>query len=305
MRTNRNPFNMIKYAGKILLCALSLVIGTLVGGMFSTALQWEQPKLPSPMNLPLLGVLGLDAGIVLALALAALSPRLTGNRGIRFVMIAWFAFAWLGINNPIEACVFTTLGGGPAIAVTMLFPCLFVAAVVALLFGGREAGASMLDDVRQFFAARTTGQWTIRLSLAVLAFPIVYFLFGMPVGLMVGDYYRQQAFGLQMPSLNVVIGVQFIRSLVTLLAALPLLVAWRGSRSQWGWTFGLNLFVVSGLYGLIQAYWMPWTLRSIHGGELLLDSLAYGWLLSLLLPVGTPAGHPEPAEAVGMREYKM
>ena len=40
MRTNRNPFNMIKYAGKILLCALSLVIGTLVGGMFSTALQW-------------------------------------------------------------------------------------------------------------------------------------------------------------------------------------------------------------------------------------------------------------------------
>ena len=294
---------MIKYAGKIFLGALSLVVGTMAGGMFATALRLEPPKLPAPMNLPLLGVLGLDAGIVLALALAALSPQLPGNRGVRFTVIAWFVFAWLGINNPIEACLFTTIGGGPAIVVTMLFPCLFVAGAVVLLFGGQEPEKTFFHGFRRFFANRTATQWTIRLSAAWLAFPIVYFAFGMPVGLMVGKFYQNQAFGLRMPSLGMVIGVQCLRSLVALLAALPFLVVWPGSRSRFAWTFGLNLFAVSGLYGLIQAYWMPWTLRSVHAVELLLDSLAYGWLLAVLLLPRTPAHNHPPVEEAGIRNY--
>jgi hypothetical protein len=55
------------------------------------------------------------------------------------------------------------------------------------------------------------------------------------------------------------------------------------------WAFGLSLFVVSGLYGLMQAFWMPWTMRGIHSVELLLDSLAYGWLLAVLLLSRAPA----------------
>ena len=290
---------MIQYIGKILLCALSLMVGTFVGGAFSTVLHLEQAKLPAPMNLPLLGVLCLDGGIVLSLALAALSRSLPGNRGVRFAAIAWFAFAWLGINNTIEACLFTSLGGGPSMVVTMLFPCLFVAGAVVLLFRGREAGASFSSNVCQFFANQTAAQWAIRLSAAVLAFPIVYFTFGMPVGLMVGDYYRHHEFGLRFPPLNVVIGVQLIRSLFALLGVLPILVAWPGSRRRFAWTFGLSLFVVSGLYGLIQAYWMPWTLRSIHVVELLFDSLAYGWLLALLLLPRAPV------EQAGVRNYNI
>ena len=50
-----------------------------------------------------------------------------------------------------------------------------------------------------------------------------------------------------------------------------------------GLTYGLSLFVVLGLYGMIQAYWMPWDMRGIHAVEILLDSLVYGWLLVILL----------------------
>ena len=127
----------------------------------------------------------------------------------------------------------------------------------------------------------------------------------MPVGLMVGKFYQNQSFGLQMPSLGVVIGVQFIRSLIALLAVLPILVAWPGSRQRFAWTFGLNLFVVSGLYGLIQAYWMPWTMRSIHTVELLLDSLAYGWLLAVLLLPRAIGAPPVPVEETGVRNYTI
>jgi hypothetical protein len=296
---------VIKYIGKIILCALSATVGTLVGGMFSTALHLEQPKLPAPMNLPLLGVPCLAAGIVLSIALAALSQRLPGNRGVRFVTIAWFVFAWLGINNTIEASIFTTVGGAPAIVVTMLFPCLFVAGAVVLLFSRRESGTLFSRGPGEFVADRTAAQWIIRLSAAWLAFPIVYFVFGMPVGLMVGKFYQAQAFGLQMPSLGVVIGVQCLRSLIALLAAVPILIVWPGSRSRFARTFGLVLFVVSGLYGLVQAYWMPWTLRSIHSVELLLDSLAYGWLLAVLFLSRAPAPRSGPVDPATIPNYNI
>lgn len=295
----------MKYIGKIILCALSSVIGTFVGGMVSNALSLEQPNLPGPVNMQLLGLLCLVGGFVLSVALAELCRCLPGNRRARFAVIVWFVFAWLGINNTIEASVFTTIGGATAMMATMLFLSLFVAGAVVLLFGNRERGTSFSDAVRLFFYHRTVAQWAVRFSLAVLAFPIVYFFFGMPVGLMVGKFYQNQSFGLQMPSLGVVMGVQFIRSLIALLVVLPILVAWPGSRQRFAWTFGLNLFVVSGLYGLIQAYWMPWTMRSVHLVELLLDSLAYGWLLTVLLMPRASAHHPVPVEETGVRNYTI
>jgi hypothetical protein len=59
---------------------------------------------------------------------------------------------------------------------------------------------------------------------------------------------------------------------------------------------GLSLFVVSGLYGLMQAFWMPWAMRGLHAVELLLDSLAYVWLLAVLLLSHAPAHKSAPAK---------
>lgn len=273
---------MIKYLGKIFLCALSVLIGSMVGGMVTTLLKLEQPDIPGQVDMRLLALYTFVGGMVLSIALAELSQWLRGSCRWRFAAAAWFAFAWLGINNTIEACIFTTIGGGPSMVVTMLCPCLFVTGTVVPLFVGREPEASFSNNFCQFFAGRTAAQWAVRLLAAIIAFPLIYFFFGVPVGLMVGESYRNQAFGLQMPSLSVVIGVQCVRSFISLFAAVPILAAWQGSRRRFAWTFGLCLFVVSGLYGLIQAYWMPWTLRSVHTIELLLDSLAYGWILALV-----------------------
>jgi len=290
---------MVKYLGKILLCTLSVMVGAVAGGMFSTALRLEQPKVPGQVDLRWLGLYSFAGGVVLSVALTELAWCLPGDRRLRFVIIAWLAFAWLGLNNVIEATIFTTIGGGISVVVTMLFPSLCVAGAVTRLFEGLESAELVSAGVRRFLSDRTVAQWIIRSSAAVIAFPVVYFLFGMPVGLIVGESYRNQAFDLQMPTLGVVIGVQFLRSLVALLAVLPVLIVWPGSRQRFAWTFGLNLFVLSGLYGLIQAYWMPWRMRGIHTIELLFDSLAYGWLLAFLLRSGAPAGNPLPAEKVG------
>jgi hypothetical protein len=292
---------MFKYLGKIGLCALSTVVGIMVAGLLSSALHLDQPRLPGSVNPQILILLCLVGGFVLSLALAALSPQLPGNRRSRFMIIAWFVFAWLGMNNTIEASIFTTLGGGLVMVVTMLFVSIFVAGAVVLLFGNLERGISFSDGFHRLFDHRTVAQWAVRLALLLLAFPVVYFFFGMPVGLMVGKFYQNQSFDLRMPSLGVVIGVQFLRSLIALLAGLPILIVWPASRPRFAWTFGLNLFVVAGLYGLIQAYWMPWTLRGVHLVELFLDSVVYGWLLAILLLPRVPA----PVEDVGARNYNI
>jgi hypothetical protein len=280
--------------------------GTFAGGIFSSALHLEQPKLPGPINLQLMGMLSLIAGIVLSFALAALVRKLQGNRAIRFVFIAWFVFAWLGINNAIEASVFTTIGGGLSAAVTMLFSAVFIAGALALMFGGHETAISFFSEVHRFFVHRTIVQWVYRLLVAVLAFPVIYFIFGTPAGMIVDKFYRNQEFALQLPSSMVLLfGIQCFRGLVALLAALPLLVPWTDSRQRFIATFGLNLFAVSGLYGLLQAYWMPWTMRSVHTVELLFDSLAYAGMLALLLLPRPPADGFAPTKKAKLQQYDI
>jgi hypothetical protein len=276
--------NPVKYISKILLCALILLAGTIAGAALSMLLQLEPPQFPAPMNLWSFGAYTYAAGGILSVAFAELSRWLAGNRWMRRAILAGLSFSWLGINNPIEGCIYTSMGGQLYTTVTMLLVCSFVAGAVERLFGGRESESSFSDDLRQFFASRTTAQWMLRLFAALLAFPLVYFAFGMPAGLIVAEYHHQHSYGLKLPSsMPALLAVEFLRSGFALLTALPVLAAWRGSRLRFVWTFGLSLFVVAGLYGLMQAFWMPWTMRGVHAVELLLDSLAYGWLLAALL----------------------
>lgn len=282
---------MITYIWKTLVCALSVVIGTVLGGMMFTALGLPGPTMPPAVDTRLLALGTLVGSVVLSIGLAEIARRLRGSFGTRWLIVAWFAYGCLGINNTIEASFFTSIGGGPALAVLWLVACLVSAGVITLLFHTPAPAESFGTSVRVFFGSRTLGQWAWRLAAAWLAFPVVYFVFGMPVGLLVQHSYRDQAFGLRLPGLEVVIAVEFVRSIVFLLGAVPVFVAWLGVRRRLSVIFGLSLFSVLGLHSLLQASWLPWGMRGLHTVEILLDSLVYSWLLvRLLVPrTGSPS----------------
>ena len=63
----------------------------------------------------------------------------------------------------------------------------------------------------------------------------------------------------------------------------PVLIAWSGSRLRLAILLGFALFVLVGLFHLIQAYWLPSSLRLVHGVEILSDSLLYAAVLVLLM----------------------
>lgn len=286
---------MVTYAWKILVGAVAVVLGFGLGGMLSTALALPQPKMPQAVDGRLLVLSTFLGSVVLCVGLVEIARRLQGGFWARWLIVAGFAFGCLGINNTIEAAIFTTIGGWPTLAVLWLVTCLLVTGLIAALFRHPTRDEPLGPNVRRFFAARTLGQWIARFLAAWLAFPVVYFLFGAPVGLLVQEAYRAEAFGLHLPSLQVIIGVQLVRSVIFLLVSLPVLVAWSESRRRLGLTYGLSMFVVLGLYGMIQAYWLPWDMRCIHAVEILLDSLVYGWLLVILLvPSHGPHSGPLP-----------
>jgi hypothetical protein len=85
---------------------------------------------------------------------------------------------------------------------------------------------------------------------------------------------------------------------MVLLTALPLLAMWTGSRRGLVVTLGLASWVLVGLYGMLQAFWLPGPLRVAHSVEILADSIGYAWALTaLLVPPARPAAGAATEEA--------
>jgi hypothetical protein len=232
-------------------------------------------------------------GVVLSMGLAAIARGFDGGPMTRWLMLGWFTCACMGINNTIEAGIFTSLGGTAYLLLLQLVSCVILAGVVVRLFPGPAPMEAVSVRIRKYFLSRVAGAWVWRLAAAILAFPVVYFLIGAPVGMVVADHYRDQSFGLRMPSLPVILGVQFLRSGIFLLACLPILVAWSRSRRALVVALGMGLFVVVGLYGLLQGYWMPAGMRILHAVEILADSFVYGAILVTLLVPRSKSGGVE------------
>ena len=110
---------------------------------------------------------------------------------------------------------------------------------------------------------RSGGQWTWRLAAAVCAFPLIYWTFGLMVAPFVMAYYEQGQFGLAVPSPAVILLTQFLPGACFFsLAAMPILIMWSGSRRHLILALGLAFYVLVGLFGMIQTYWLAPTLRS-------------------------------------------
>jgi hypothetical protein len=113
------------------------------------------------------------------------------------------------------------------------------------------------------------------------------------------DYYKQQQFGLTLPGMGIIILVQLLRSSLFFLAALPILIVWKGSRRQLTVRLGIAFFVLVGLFGMIQTYWLGPVLLILHNVEILADSMVYAGVLALLFV------RKEPSELAAMNNFVM
>jgi hypothetical protein len=143
-----------------------------------------------------------------------------------------------------------------------------------------------MTRIRAFCAARTTRAWTWRFLAGLAAFPAAYFVFGWLVSPFVVAYYEQQYAGLALPTQGVMLLLSSLRSLLFMLSILPVLFAWKGSRVGLFLALGGALFMFVGGLNMLQAIWLPVSLRTAHSIEILADSFTHAAALVFLLVPG-------------------
>jgi hypothetical protein len=118
---------------------------------------------------------------------------------------------------------------------------------------------------------------------AAVIFMPIYYLFGRLVIPFTRSYYEQGMYGLEIPSPDRLLVILFVRSVLFLVACLPILIAWQGSKWNLAWRLGSALFYLVGFQTLLIANWMPWALRLPHMIEILFDEFVYAGALAWLL----------------------
>ena len=269
---------------KLLLCGIAFFVGIIVGGMIATRLRLAAPAMPAGVDASTAATyLAMEAPL-LAFALAVIARGIGGSflsRAATLSLLTWITYT---VNTQLEAAIFTTMAGGIGFSlVSFLVPSIFCGATVALLFPPDEPGARWIDARKVFFSRRTAAEWAGRLAIAAVAFMPIYYFFGLLVVPFTGAYYQQNMYGLAMPGLDQIIVVLFVRSLLFLIACLPVIMTWQKSRGSLFLRLGFALFVLVGFLYMLAAYWMPVSVRLPHSLEILADEFVYAGVLVALL----------------------
>jgi len=163
--------------------------------------------------------------------------------------------------------------------------------VTARLFQPVNPNIGWMTAARTFFNQRSALSWSWRFIAAALVFVPIYLSFGSLVVPFTGEYFRQQMYGLTMPSQTEVIMVLTIRSVLFLLACLPIIITWQKSKWNLVLSLGFGLFSLVGLLYMLGADYMPLAIRIPHTLEILADSFVHAGLLVILLVGIKPAHH--------------
>lgn len=288
-----NARKLLGYIWKIPVIGIVMTIGLIVGSMLPTLLGMPAPVLPEGIAMNTLFAYYLLGNIVLGLALSLVSRGVSGRWAVRWLVLA--ALTWLAqVTMYIEAGIYMASDGMGSLnsalfnIVANIVPSLLGAALVTALFHPQDTVRPLADSIRGFFARYSTGEWAGRLVAALLAYPVIYIFFGLLVIPATYSFYAEGAFGLSAPTWGQVIPIQIARSVLLLLASLPVLACWERSRRSLFFSLGLGLWVLIGLMWTVMSYWMDPGMRVVHSLEVFADAMLYtGVLVTLFKPQGS------------------
>ncbi len=288
----RHP--VVSWLWKIPAIALAYFFGVIFAGAAITAAQLPWPKFPGTPDEATNLILGLVSSFLMAVCLALLARGIRGSHVARWLILAAFTYVTFGLNNQIEAAIFTTYGGTATMLLLFILPCALAAAAAVRLFRPRQTDTTLENAI----TGRSVSRWWWRAVVAWLSFPVIYVFFGMLASPFVVPVYERQDFGLRLPGFDVIIPVALVRSGLYLAVTIPLLVNWSRSRRSLILALGVAYFAMMGLIGLVTATFFPPVLRIAHSVEILGDGFLYAWLLVVLFISKVPHEIKQPVAAV-------
>ena len=279
------------YFWKIPVCGLLFFIGLMPGAQLAGLIGLATPAMPAGADQATIAQFTMLASLILALGLAFVSRGLPGKFLLRWLILFFFTWIAYAVNNYFEAAIFSTMSAASLYAVVVFLPgSLLCSAGVAWLFPPKIQNANFIDQVRTFFKGRSLAGWAWRFLSAFMAFPLAYYLFGSLIAPIVLPYYQQGVSELALPGWNQILPVLAIRSVLFLLACLPIIIAWNLPKRSLFVTLGIALFILVGGISMLEAYWLLPVLRVTHTLEIFADEMVYAGTLTLLL--GRPMTQP-------------
>ncbi len=275
---------LIGYLWKLPLASVVFVIGLTVSGALLPLAGLTPPELPRGVDAETMGLSFALGSLLFGLALALLAQGVCGSFALRWLSLSLMMWVAYAVNNVIEGSIYSTFAVTSSIqsmlytGLSLLPPTLGQAAVITALFKppSKEPGA------RSPLSVFPRWGWAWRLAVALVAFPVIYFIFGLLVEPLVREYYAQGQFELALPPLGVILPVQLLRSALFLLVSLPVITLWGKDRTALILTLGFALFVFVGGFSMATTYWFAWQLRVFHGLEILADEMVYALVLAML-----------------------
>jgi hypothetical protein len=276
---SHNPF--VNWLWKIPAISIAYFFGFMVAGAVITAAGMQWPAFPASLSQTNELTLSLISSILMAACLALLARGIRSSQAARWLIVVAFTYVTFGLNNQIEAAIFTTYGGTTTMLVFFFLPCAFGAAAAVWLIRPEPTDPAL----ESAFTGTTVSNWWWRVVIAWLAFPAIYLFFGMLAAPFVVPVYEAQDFGLRLPGWGTMLPVALARSALYLAVTIPLLVNWARSRRGLFWTLAVTFFAMMGLIGLLTTTFFPPVLRITHSIEILGDAVVYAWLLvALFIP---------------------
>lgn len=273
---------------KIPAIAAAYFVGVVLSGAVITALGLQWPSIPEPLSQTAALGFNLISSLLMAACMAWIALGIRGSRPARWLILTLFTYVTFGLNNQIEAAIFTTFGGTAAMIVFYIAPSMLGAAAAVSLFRPNPA------PDRSANGRQMATQWW-RFVIGWLAFPVIYLFFGMLAAPFVVPAYQSQNFGLTLPGWGTLLPVALARSALYLAVTIPIFVTWSRSRRSLFLCLATAFFAMMGLIGLLTATFFPPVLRVTHSIEILGDAVVYAWLLVSLF---VPKARHEISEAV-------
>jgi hypothetical protein len=271
---------------KVIVCGFVFASGLVASRIVLQLAGVSAPRMPNQAPENIAGWYLLAGSIALATGVFLSFRNIRGSFLVRWLVLLTFLFTGFSVSTTIEASIFSSTIGVAQMIVVMFLPCLLLAGLGAVMFKPRPLESSPERSFADTLRGMTKGQRTVRILLAIVAFPVTYFVFGVIVSPMVTPYYEQGIASLVLPEPEIIVYTQLIRGGIHLLAVLPLMFYWNASFRQLVISLGLAFFVFVTAYDFVLAYQVPTGLVVIHGIEVLASSFVYSFVLVSALAKG-------------------
>ena len=238
------------------------------------------PRVPAQAPEDVAGYYLVVGSIGLAAGTAWLVQGLEASTLRRWSVTFAFVFVGFALSTTLEAGIYSAAGGVVLTVLLFLLPCLALSMLQVMISridkkpSPGPAAPGRKPDQRD---------WAWRLAAAVLAFPVVYFAFGIIVSPIVAGYYTEGIAGLVLPSTTLIVGTQVLRGILHVAIIFLVMQIWGRSKRQLVMALTASFFVFVTMYDVVLAYEMPIVLIATHAVEVLADSFVFSWIVVVLL----------------------